>query len=113
MKILYLENHEHFAEAVLREFLYLYEVEVVPTIEEATTKVLKFSYDLALVDYDLDDGKGDEFIFFLKQNNIKLPSIAVSSHETGNSALLSAGAVSTCDKMNFSKICEIIENLFL
>jgi len=73
-----------------------------------------FSYScqsLDLQDFDLDDGKGDEFVRECRAAHPKLPIIAVSSHEAGNAALMKAGASAICSKMEFQRIEKIIEAL--
>lgn len=112
MNILYVENHPHFAKAVVSEFLSSHKVYVVPTIALAKNAVLAEAFDLALVDYDLDDGKGVDFIAFVKSIGLELQVIACSSHEKGNAALVGAGAIATCPKMDFKNIGHCIENIF-
>lgn len=111
MKILFLENHSHFSKAVIREFLSEHEVDVFPSIELAKQAVVSTSYDVALVDYDLDDGKGDEFVKYIMQSRVDLPAIAVSSHEIGNKKIMEAGATMICSKMEFRNISRILSLL--
>lgn len=111
MKILYLENHAVFAEQVTRQFLKEHSVTVVPTIAAARGALTSGTYELVLSDYDLDDGKGDEFVRECRARHPALPIIAVSSHEAGNSALLRAGASAVCGKMEFNRIQEVINDL--
>lgn len=70
---------------------------------------------MVLCDYDLDDGKGDEFVRECRGSTRTgrpcLPIIAVSSHETGNAALVRAGASAVCSKMEFERIGGVIESL--
>ncbi len=104
MKLLMVENNALFVETVLPEFLADHTVTVVPTIEQGLAD-LDDSYDVVLVDYDLDDGKGDEFIRRARavfDGRI----VAISSHQRGNDALLAAGADTHCSKMNFDQIHE-------
>jgi DNA-binding response OmpR family regulator len=108
MKILFVENHSIFAKQVIDCFLSLHEVKVVPSLATARADVTKNDYDLLLVDYDLDDGKGSELIRELRERNSKLRIIGVSSHENGNAALLQAGANAICSKMNFDRIQDIL-----
>ena|ERR1051325_5467737 len=110
MRILYVENHAVFAQNVIREFLSGHIVVVVPTIAAAEDALRSSAFDLLLVDYDLDDGKGDALIKRLGPHNMKI--IAVSSHEHGNSALLTAGAADVCSKMMFNEIQEVIDRVF-
>lgn len=111
MKILLVENHPYFAKAVIREFLSEYEVVVVSSVKAAKENAAGVGFDLFLSDYDLDDGKGDEFIHWLREAGNNKPVIAISSHEAGNTALLAVGANLVCSKMEFRKVNEIIDSL--
>jgi DNA-binding response OmpR family regulator len=111
VKILYVENHSVFAENVRRQFLAKHFVTVVPSLSEARAAIQNETFDLFLIDYDLDDGKGDEFVRLLRTKGSRAPVVGVSSHEEGNSALLKAGATTLCSKMNFDKIQDVIDGL--
>ena len=109
MNILYVENHAVFADTVTKEFLSQHSVTIVPTLQAALQAVLEKSFDLALVDYDLDDGKGDELVRLLRRSENPITVIGVSSHERGNAAILEAGAAMVCDKGRFHQIQAVIE----
>ena len=111
MKILYLENHAVFAEQVTRQFLSTHQVTVVPSISEARNALACGDFNLVLSDYDLDDGKGEEFVRECRATKLQLPIIAVSSHEAGNAALVAAGASAVCSKMEFDRIQQVIETV--
>ena len=111
VNILYLENHAVFAEQVTRQFLATHRVTVVPSISAARTALASGAFDLVLSDYDLDDGKGEEFVPECRTACPRLPIIGVSSHEAGNAALLRAGASAVCSKMDFDHIQQVIEGL--
>ena len=111
MNILYLENHLVFAEQVKRQFLAAHQVTVAPSLSAARHEWSSGSFDLLLSDYDLDDGKGEEFVRECRAAGSKLPIIAVSSHEMGNAALLKAGASAVCSKMEFDSIQAVIDQL--
>ena len=113
MNILYLENHAVFAKQVTRQFLAAHRVTVVPSLSAARSALASGSYDLVLSDYDLDDGKGEEFVRECHVARPNLPIIAVSSHETGNTALLKAGASAVCSKMEFDHIQQVIAGLVI
>ena len=83
MNILYLENHAVFAEQVTRQFLASHRVSVVPSLSAARRILESDSFDLVLSDYDLDDGKGEEFVRECRATHPRLPIIAVSSHGSG------------------------------
>ena len=63
---------------------------------------------MVLSDYDLDDGKGEEFVRECRATHPLLPIIAVSSHDAGNAALVAAGASAICSKMEFDRIQNVI-----
>jgi RimJ/RimL family protein N-acetyltransferase len=63
------------------------------------------------VDYDLDDGKGDELVSACRALHPDLRIIAVSAHGAGNAALVSAGAHAVCGKLDFDKIQSVIQTL--
>ena len=69
-------------------------------------------YDLLLVDYDLDDGKGAEIVAEISRNDSRPKIIATSSREDGNEMLLEAGADAVCSKMDFDQIGSVIDGLF-
>ena len=111
MNILYLENHGVFAEQVTRQFLSAHLVTVVPSLSAGRSSLAASSYDLVLSDYDLDDGKGEEFVRECRASHPRLPIIAASAHDAGNAALVKAGASAVCSKMEFDHIQEVIARL--
>jgi chloramphenicol 3-O-phosphotransferase len=108
VKILFVENHRVFAETVASEFLTPHEVVVVPTVKAAESELDGAAYDVALVDYDLDDLKGDELVQRLRRSGSTMPVIAVSSHDDGNDALMRAGANAVCRKSDFARVSQIL-----
>jgi len=111
VNILYLENHALFARQVTQQFLASHRVTIVPSLAEARMALSNDLYDLILSDYDLDDGKGDEFVRECRTPHPQLPVIAASAHEAGNHALLKAGAAAVCGKMEFDRIQQVIDSL--
>ena len=108
MKILFVENHPVFAKTVISKFLAAHEATVVPSLSQGRKCVSTNKYDLVLLDYDLDDGKGSELAVEIRILKPQLPVIGVSSHQQGNEALLQAGANAVCSKMDFDRIEEVI-----
>jgi DNA-binding NarL/FixJ family response regulator len=89
-----------FAATVIQQFFSQHSVKVVPSLC-AARRTLAASVDLVLVDYDLDDGKGDELVKELQASGSTVKVVGVSSHDEGNTALLQAGAVAVCCKTEF------------
>ena len=110
-RLLFVENHGTFASIVMEQFLSNYQVTRVPSVGDAREAMKASEYVVALVDYDLDDDKGDVFVRELRAAGNDIPIIAVSSHSRGNSILIDAGANAICSKMKFSNIGAVIEGL--
>jgi O-acetyl-ADP-ribose deacetylase (regulator of RNase III)/CheY-like chemotaxis protein len=111
LRILYVENHAVFAANVINQFLARHTVTMASSLADARQSLKSSSFDLLLVDYDLDDGKGDTLLKELHASSKVIPAIAVSSHDEGNTALLRAGAVAVCSKMQFDRIQSVIETV--
>lgn len=111
MNILYLENHEVFAQQVISQFLRAHRVTVVPSLAEAMRALTSDVFDVVLSDYDLDDGKGEEFVRECRATHPSLPIVAASSHDAGNAALMAAGAFAICSKMQFQNIQQVLGEL--
>jgi len=111
MRILFVDNHPEFTDVVTRAFLSKHDVVVVATIAGACGAAQASTFDVALVDYDLDDGKGDDFVRWVRATSaLRFPIIAVSAHADGNSALVRAGADHVCSKSEFSKIAALLDS---
>lgn len=111
MKILYVENHDVFAANVIRLFLAQHDVIVVPSIARALEARAVETFDLMLVDFDLDDGKGDALVREVRASGDFICIVAVSSHDEGNAALVRAGASAICGKMEFNQIEQVIQRV--
>jgi len=109
MRILLVENHRIFAATVVTDFLAAHELVAVGSVFEALDHFRTRSFDVALIDYDLDDGKGDAFVRRVRDMDSRFPIVAISAHEDGNSALLNAGADLACAKSAFRHIAQAIE----
>jgi CheY-like chemotaxis protein len=110
MRILYVENHAVFAANVTQQFLSQHNVTVTPSLEDARKALQDQRFDAVIVDYDLDDGKGDTLVRELRQHDRNLMIVAASSHDEGNGVILRAGATTVCNKLNFDKIQAVLEN---
>ena len=111
MRILFVENHTIFAETVISEFLASHEVTVAPSLAAARQALAQSGFDVCLVDYDLDDGKGDQLVREISLDLPALPVVAVSSHDIGNGALARAGARTICARPDFASINVVLANL--
>src|ERR1043166_9532642 len=109
MRILFVENHSVFADNVMRQFLSQHTVTIVPDLSAARQTLRAGEFDLVLVEYVLDDGKGDALVREIRASSAPIPTIGVSSHDEGNAALRRAGAMAICSKMQFDQIQRVIE----
>lgn len=111
MRILLVENHSVFATTVRTEFLRNHDVHIVGTVAEALSTLDADRFDAALVDYDLDDGKGEAFIRGARDRGHRTPFIAISARDEGNERMLAAGANASCPKAKFRHIGKVLGNL--
>lgn len=111
MQILFVDNHPELTTTVTRSFLANDDVVVEPTIAEAKAKVAESSFDVILVDYELDDGKGDELVRWLLASRANSKIVGVSARDVGNEALLAAGAHAICPKLRFSQIQTVLRDV--
>jgi CheY-like chemotaxis protein len=86
------------------QFLAAHDLTVVPSVATARVALEAQAFDVVLVDYDLDDGKGSEVVDFVRQLSVRPLVVAVSSQAAGNTVLLAAGADAICSKMQFAGI---------
>ena len=108
MTILFVENHMRFANITAQTFLAAHLVTIVSHISEAKRLLSQNVFDVVLVDYDLDDGKGVELVRWLRERSVRSCIFAVSVHDEGNAALAQAGADAVCSKSNFKNIEKMI-----
>ncbi|MCG8634126.1 MAG: response regulator [Desulfobacterales bacterium] len=75
------------------------------TIQEAFSRLSRSDFHLILLDYDLPDGTGLDFLNTMKSKNIELPVIAVTGLEDAKIAsdLIKAGAFDYLSKKDISK----------
>lgn len=112
MKILFVENHRVFAGLTSKRLLSSHAVTIVPNLVLAREKLETGHFDIVLVDYDLDDGKGTDLILMLRDTVNRPKIIAISSHTEGNAALKNAGADAVCRKQDFPGIEAVISRVF-
>jgi len=107
LRILFVENHQLFAKTVIEEFLAGHEVVVISTVGSAKAMDMS-TFDVALVDYDLPDGKGTEVVRALRASRFAGKIVAVSSKDEGNAELQRAGADAICSKRDFGQITRVL-----
>ena len=111
MRILFVENHAVFAETVIKQFLSDHEVQIVASVADAREALAEEGvFDVVLVDYDLDDGKGSEVVLLTRRLGRKPKVVGVSSHEMGNNEMLECGADAICPKLEFDSIGDILKS---
>lgn len=112
-RILFVENHARFARVVVPQFLSTHDVVVTTSLADARDFLKEDTFDVVLLDYDFDDGKGDELMRELSTHDARPKIVAVSSHEPGNAALVAAGADAVCGKMQFAQIARVLDKVLL
>lgn len=104
MKILFVENHPEFARTVAAAFLGEHDLTIVPSIKAAMAALEQTEFEVLLVDYDLDDGKGAELVGSIRGTGNSVRIIAISAKDEGNAKLTKAGANAVCQKSEFNRI---------
>src|SRR5689334_18320947 len=84
VRLLWVENHAVFARMAGRQFLAGHELTVMPSVAAAKVALTGQSFDAVLVDFDLDDEKGDALVEFVRQLPVRPAVVAASAHEDGN-----------------------------
>ncbi len=107
VNILYLENHAIFARQVTQQFLRAHRVTVVPTLAAARIELAAGDFDLVLLDYDLDDGKGETFVRECRASHPRLPIVAVSSHEDADHFALLAVLYEHFSNRNLAEVVSL------
>src|SRR5262245_49253506 len=110
MQLLWVENHPQFVR-MARPFLAGFRVTVVPSLAAARDALGTARFDVVLVDFDLDDGKGEELVRELVAHDGRPRIVATSAHAEGNAALLHAGADAVCGKLDFARIPGLLRSL--
>ena len=110
MNLLWVENHPAFTRFA-RSFLAGYDVTVAPSLTSARDALAQKQFDVVLMDYDLDDGKGNDLVRELVTSSRRPVIIATSAHAEGNAALLAAGADGVCGKLEFHRIASLLRTL--
>ena len=114
--ILLVEDHEMFAQAllrVLRERGNLNVVAVVPSAEEALEQLPNLAVDLVLVDVSLPHQSGISLVISLQQQYPHLPCVMLSGHVSQHYARssLAAGARGYLVKDRADEILEGIDRV--
>jgi CheY-like chemotaxis protein len=104
VRLLWVENHAQFARMAGRQFLAAHTVTVISSLAAAKEALASTVFDVVLLDYDLDDGKGASLVEFMRALPYTPAVVAASSHEDGNKSLLAAGADAVCPKARFAEI---------
>lgn len=111
MRILFVENHGPFSKLVTSKFLADHDVQIVGTLTAARRELLEADWDIVLLDYDLDDGKGIALVKELEGRADRPYIIGVSAYDDQNEALRQAGADAACGKLQFAQIQEVLRSL--
>ncbi len=108
VRLLWVENHIVFARMAGRQFLAGHDLTVIPSLALAKEALAARTFEVVLLDYDLDDGKGASLVEFIRQLPTVPVVIATSAHEDGNRLLVAAGADIACPKGRFAEISAVL-----
>ena len=81
-----------------------HDVTIASTTSKAHDLLAETDFDVVLVDYDLDDDKGNELVRWIRDQSLDVKIVAVSAHDEGNRKLVLAGADGVCPKGKFKEI---------
>lgn len=114
--ILLVEDHEIFAQAllrVLRERGHLNVVAVAPNAADAIEKLEDLEVDLVLVDVSLPERSGISLVLHLQQSHPQLPCVMISGHVSQHYARssLAAGARGYLVKDNADEVLRGIQRV--
>ena len=78
------------------------------TVAHALDALDRVSFDAAIVDYDLPDGMVDVVGRAARERQLGCVVIAASAHDSGNEALIDAGAHEVCAKEDFAQLSQVL-----
>lgn len=107
-RVLFAEAHAGFVHSVTKSVLKDFDVVAKGRVADALDAAAEARFDVALVDYDLPDDKGDVLIRALRDRGFSAPIIAVSAKDSANATLVAAGANAACSKLAFGQILDVI-----
>lgn len=108
VRILFVDDHPHFAPLVVEQFLAEHEVTVAASLADARAQLRGAAFEVVLVDYDLPDGKGRELVRELCESGFPGRIVGISARELGNEELQAAGAHVICPKGRFHTITDYL-----
>ena len=81
MKVLYIEDNARLAELVRKNLVSSsFVVDLVSNLEEADTSLLVYNYDAAILDLNLPDGDGIEFLKKIRSKNNNIPVLILTAN---------------------------------
>ncbi|MEK9638095.1 MAG: response regulator transcription factor [Pelagibacteraceae bacterium] len=81
MKVLYIEDNKRLAELVKKNLVRSsFVVDLVSNLEEADTSLLVHNYDVAILDLNLPDGDGIEFLKKIRSKKNNIPILILTAN---------------------------------
>ena len=81
MKILFIEDNKRLSELIKKNLeADKFVVDVASTLEEAEVSLKNFGYDIIILDLNLPDGNGGEFLIKIRKKNYKIPVIILTAN---------------------------------
>ena len=81
MKILFIEDNLRLSELIKKNLeTDKFVVDVANTLEDAQNNLTSYDYDLIILDLNLPDGSGDDFLIKIRKKKYKIPVIILTAN---------------------------------
>ena len=81
MKILFIEDNLRLSELIKKNLeTDKFVVDVANTLEDAQNNLTSYNYDLIILDLNLPDGSGDDFLIKIRKKKYKIPVIILTAN---------------------------------
>ena len=81
MKILFIEDNVRLSELIKKNLeTDKFIVDVANTLEDAQNNLTSYNYDLIILDLNLPDGSGEDFLIKIRKKKFKIPVIILTAN---------------------------------
>lgn len=111
MHILYIEDNLEFRQQVTKQYLGGHQVTGASDGDEGVRLFDLRSYDLVLLDYQMNRMHGPEVLRHIRSHDKGIPVVAFSMDDALNQKLLEEGATEALPKRDAQKLPELIRRI--